>query len=98
LPSSPDIPTANEAGLPGFFASLWYGLWVPKDTPKDIIARLNATLMQVLADSSVQKRLEELGIQITSSAQQSPEALRGFQKAETERWWPIIKASNLKVE
>jgi tripartite-type tricarboxylate transporter receptor subunit TctC len=98
LPSSPDIPTADEAGLPGFFASLWYGLWVPKDTPKDIIAKLNATLMQVLADSSVQKRLEELGIQITSSAQQSPEALRAFQKAETERWWPIIKASNLKVE
>jgi tripartite-type tricarboxylate transporter receptor subunit TctC len=98
LPSSPDIPTADEAGLPGFFASLWYGLWVPKDTPKDIIAKLNATLMQVLADPSVQKRLGELGIEITSPAQQSPEALRAFQKAETERWWPIIKASNLKVE
>jgi tripartite-type tricarboxylate transporter receptor subunit TctC len=98
LPSSPGIPTADEAGLPGFFASLWYGLWVPKDTPKEIIAKLNATLMQVLADPSVQKRLEELGIEITPSAQQSPEALRAFQKAETERWWPIIKASNLKVE
>jgi tripartite-type tricarboxylate transporter receptor subunit TctC len=98
LPSSPDIPTADEAGLPGFFASLWYGLWVPRDTPKDIVARLNATLMQVLADPSVQKRFEELGIEITPSAQQSPEALRAFQKAEAERWWPIIKASNLKVE
>jgi tripartite-type tricarboxylate transporter receptor subunit TctC len=98
LPSSPGIPTADEAGLPGFFASLWYGLWVPKDTPKEIIAKLNATLMQVLADSPVQKRLEELGIQITPLAQQTPEALRAFQKAETERWWPIIKASNLKVE
>jgi tripartite-type tricarboxylate transporter receptor subunit TctC len=98
LPSSPGIPTADEAGLPGFFASLWYGLWVPKDTPKEIIAKLNATLMQVLADSPVQKRLEELGMQITPSAQQTPEALRAFQKAETERWWPIIKASNLKVE
>jgi tripartite-type tricarboxylate transporter receptor subunit TctC len=98
LPSSPGIPTADEAGLPGFFASLWYGLWVPKDTPKEIIAKLNATLRQVLADSSVQKRLEELGIEITSSAQQTPEALRAFQRAETERWWPIIKASNLKVE
>lgn len=71
---------------------------MPKDTPKDIIARLNATLMQVLADSSVQKRLGELGIQITPSAQQSPEALRAFQKAETERWWPIIKASSIKAE
>jgi tripartite-type tricarboxylate transporter receptor subunit TctC len=98
LPSSPGIPTADEAGLPGFFASLWYGLWVPRDTPKEIIAKLNATLMQVLADPPVRKRLEELGIQITPSAQQTPEALRAFQKAETERWWPIIKASNLKVE
>ena len=98
LPSSPDIPTADEAGLPGFFASLWYGLWVPKDTPKDIIAKLNATLVQVLADPMVKKRLDDLGIQITPPAQQSPEALRAFQKAETERWWPIIKASNIKAE
>lgn len=98
LPSSPDIPTADEAGLPGFFASLWYGLWVPKDTPKDIIARLNATMVQVLADPQVQKRFAELGIQITAPAQQSPEALRAFQKAESERWWPIIKASNIKVD
>ena len=98
LPSSPDIPTADEAGLPGFFASLWFGLWVPKDTPKDIIAKLNATMVQVLADPSVQKRFEELGIQITPLSRQSPEALRGFQKAETERWWPIIKASGLKAE
>jgi tripartite-type tricarboxylate transporter receptor subunit TctC len=98
LPSSPDIPTADEAGLPGFFASLWYGLWVPKDTPKDIVARINATLVQVLADPTVKKRLEDLGIQITPLAQQSPEALRAFQKAETERWWPIIKASNIKAE
>src|SRR6476646_2832926 len=98
LASSPDIPTADEAGLPGFFASLWYGLWVPKDTPKGIIARLNATMVQVLADPSVQKRFEELGIEITPIAQQSPEALRAFQKAEAERWWPIIKAANLKAE
>ena len=98
LPSSPDIPTADEAGLPGFFASLWYGLWVPKNTPKDIVAKLNATMVQVLADPAVQKRLDELGIRITPLAQQSPEALRGFQKAEAERWWPIIKAANLKAE
>ena len=98
LPSSPDIPTADEAGLAGFFASLWYGLWVPKDTPKDIIAKLNAIMVQVLADPSVQKRFDELGIQITPPALQSSEALRGFQKAEAERWWPIIKASNIKSE
>jgi tripartite-type tricarboxylate transporter receptor subunit TctC len=98
LPSSPDIPTADEAGLPGFFASLWYGLWVPKNTPKDIIARLNATMVQVLADPAVKERLAELGIEITPLAQQSPEALRAYQKAEAERWWPIIKAANLKGE
>jgi tripartite-type tricarboxylate transporter receptor subunit TctC len=98
LPSSPDIPTADEAGLPGFFASLWYGLWVPKGTPKDIVAQLNATMSQLLANPSVKERFADLGIQITPLDQQSPEALRAFQKAETERWWPIIKAANLKGE
>jgi tripartite-type tricarboxylate transporter receptor subunit TctC len=98
LSSSPDIPTANEAGLPGFFASLWYGLWVPKDTPKEIIAKLNTTMVQVLADPKVKERLGDLGIEITTSAQQTPEALRTFQKAEAERWWPIIRAANLKAE
>ena len=98
LASSPDIPTADEAGLPGFFASLLYGLWVPRDTPKDTIAKLNATMVQVLGDPSAQKRFEELGIQISPSDQQSPDALRAFQKAEMERWWPIIKASDLRAE
>jgi len=98
LPSSPNIPTADEAGLPGFFASLWYGLWVPKGTPKEIIAKLNATMSQILADPQVKQRFDELGIQITPINQQSPEALRDFQKAEVERWWPIIKASNIKAE
>lgn len=98
LSSSPQIPTADEAGLSGFFASLWYGLWVPKDTPKDIVARLNATMAQVLADPATRKRLDQLGIEITPAAQQSPEALRAFQKAEAERWWPVIKAANIKME
>jgi len=98
LSSSPNIPTADEAGLPGFFASLWYGLWVPKGTPKDIIARLNATMTQILFDPQVRQRFEELGIQTSPLDQQSPEALRAFQKAEADRWWPIIKASNIKAE
>jgi tripartite-type tricarboxylate transporter receptor subunit TctC len=98
LSASPDIPTADEAGLTGFVASLWYGLWVPKDTPKDIVEKLNATLRQVLAERSVEKRFVDLGIEISSSDQQSPEVLRAYQKAETERWWPIIKAFNLRGE
>jgi tripartite-type tricarboxylate transporter receptor subunit TctC len=98
LPASPNIPTVEEAGLPGFTASLWYGLWVPKDTPKEIVEKLNATLRKVLADPAVKKRLDDLGIEISPRDQQSPEALRAFQKAEAERWWPVIKASNLKAE
>jgi tripartite-type tricarboxylate transporter receptor subunit TctC len=98
LPSSPDIPTADEAGMPGFFASLWYGLWVPKGTPKDIIAKLNAAMVQVLAHPETRKRLGDLGIQVAAVDQQSPEALRAFQKAEAARWWPIVKASGIKAE
>jgi tripartite-type tricarboxylate transporter receptor subunit TctC len=98
LKSSPNIPTTDEAGLPGFVVSLWYGLWVPKETPKDIIAKLNATMVQVLASPPVQQRFEELGIEISALDRQSPEALRALQKTEAERWWPIIKASNIKVE
>ena len=71
---------------------------MPRDTSKDIVAKLNATLVQVLADPTVKRRLDDLGIHITPLAQQSPEALRAFQKAEAERWWPIIKASGIKAE
>jgi tripartite-type tricarboxylate transporter receptor subunit TctC len=98
LSASPNIPTADEAGLPGFTASLWYGLWVPKGTPKEIVDKLNAALRAALADVSVKTRLEDLGIEISRRDQQSPEALRAFQKAEAERWWPVIKAANLKAE
>jgi tripartite-type tricarboxylate transporter receptor subunit TctC len=98
LSSSSDIPTADEAGLSGFVASLWYGLWVPKNTPKDIVEKLNATMRQVLSDPAVESRFADLGIEISPRDQQSPETLRAFQKAEMERWWPIIKASNLKAE
>lgn len=98
LPSAPKIPTVDEAGVPGFFASLWYGLWVPKGTSKDVIAKLNATMTQVLFDPQVRQRFADLGIEMTPIDQQSPQALRAYQKAEAERWWPIIKAANIKVE
>jgi tripartite-type tricarboxylate transporter receptor subunit TctC len=84
--------------VPGFFASLWYGLWVPKSTSKDVVAKLNATMTQVLFDPHVRQRFADLGIQTSPIDQQSPEALRAYQKAEAERWWPIIKAANIKVE
>jgi tripartite-type tricarboxylate transporter receptor subunit TctC len=98
LKAWPNIPTTDEAGVPGFMVTLWYGLWVPKETPKDIIARLNATMVQVLATPAVRERLEDLGIEVSASDRQSPEALRAFQKQEAERWWPIIKAAGIKVE
>jgi tripartite-type tricarboxylate transporter receptor subunit TctC len=98
VPSWPNVPTADEAGLPGFSASLWYGLWVPKSTSKDIILRLNAGMVQILASPEVKQRFAELGIEAAPMAQQSPEFLRAYQKEEAARWWPIIKASGIKVE
>jgi tripartite-type tricarboxylate transporter receptor subunit TctC len=96
--AAPDIPTIAEAGLPGFQASLWYGLWAPKGTPKDVIARLNATMLDVLNDAVVKKRFAELALDTPSRDQQAPEALRAFQKSEADKWWPIIKAANIKPQ
>jgi tripartite-type tricarboxylate transporter receptor subunit TctC len=91
-----DIPTTAEAGFPGFHASLWYGLWAPKDTPKDIVARLNAAMLEALAHEETRKRFADLGIETPPREQQTPEALRAFQKTEADKWWPIIKAANIK--
>jgi tripartite-type tricarboxylate transporter receptor subunit TctC len=96
--TAPDIPTAEEAGLPGFRTSLWYGLWAPKGTPKAVIDRLNAAVVDALADPAVQKRLTELGLEIAPRDQQAPDALAGLQRAEIAKWWPIIKAANIKGE
>src|SRR5215470_1265968 len=98
LSSAPDIPTVDEAGLPGFYASLWHGLWAPKRTPKDIIAKLNAATVEALADPGVRARLADLGQEIFPGEQQTPEALAVFQKAEIEKWWPIIKEFGIKAE
>lgn len=91
-----DIPTADEAGVSGFVASLWYGAWAPKGTPKEVVARLNAVMLETLGDPTVTRRFEELGLDKPGREQQTPEALRAFQKTEAEKWWPIIKAANLK--
>jgi tripartite-type tricarboxylate transporter receptor subunit TctC len=98
LASAPDIPTVDEAGLPGFYISVWHGLWVPHGTPKDVIERLSAAAQEALADPTVQKRLAELGQEIPPREQQTPAGLGTYQKAEIEKWWPIIKAANVKVE
>jgi tripartite-type tricarboxylate transporter receptor subunit TctC len=96
--SAPDIPTTDEAGLPGFHMSLWSGLWAPKGTPKDVIAKINAAALDALNDPATRKQLENLGLQMPPADQSTPEALGAWQKAEIARWWPIIKAANVKVD
>jgi tripartite-type tricarboxylate transporter receptor subunit TctC len=96
LAAAPDIPTVDEAGLPGFYFSVWTGLWAPKGTPKDVIAKLNAAVQDTLADPAVRKRFADLGQEVFPRDQQTPEALRSLQKAEIEKWWPILKAANIK--
>jgi tripartite-type tricarboxylate transporter receptor subunit TctC len=93
-----DIPTTDEAGLPGFHMTLWSGLWVPKNTPKAIIAKLNAAAVEALNDPAVRKKFENLGLQTPPADQLSPEALGAWQKAEIAKWWPMIKAADVKAE
>ncbi|MEH2626847.1 tripartite-type tricarboxylate transporter receptor subunit TctC [Bradyrhizobium sp. AZCC 1719] len=96
--SASDIPTVDEAGLPGFHMTLWSGLWVPKGTPKDVIAKLNAAAVEALNDPAVRKQLENLGLQMPPKDKLTPEALGAWQKAEIAKWWPMIKAANVKVD
>jgi tripartite-type tricarboxylate transporter receptor subunit TctC len=98
LALAPDIPTMDEAGVPGFTLSVWHGMWAPKGTPKDIIAKLNAAIVTALANPAQQQKLIDLGQEIPPRDQQTPEALSAYQKAEAEKWWPIIKAANIKGE
>jgi tripartite-type tricarboxylate transporter receptor subunit TctC len=98
LAAAPDIPTTDEAGLPGFYFSFWHALWAPKGTPKDIVARLNAAVVKTLADPVIRKRLVELSQDIFPPEQLTPEALHAFHKAEIEKWWPIIKAAGIRAE
>jgi tripartite-type tricarboxylate transporter receptor subunit TctC len=95
---APDIPTTDEAGLPGFHMTLWSGLWVPKGTPREIVAKLNAAAVDALNDPAVRKQLENLGLQMPPADRRTPQALGDWQKAEIAKWWPIIKAANVKVE
>ena len=96
--SASDIPTTDEAGLPGFHMTLWSGLWAPKDTPKDIVAKLNASAVDALNDPAVRAQLEKLGLQMPPNDKLSPQALGDWQKAEIAKWWPMIKAANVRVD
>jgi tripartite-type tricarboxylate transporter receptor subunit TctC len=95
---APDIPTTDEAGLPGFHMTLWSGLWVPKGTPKEIVTRLNAAAVDALNDPAVRQQLENLGLRMPPADKLTPEALGSWQKAEIAKWWPIIKEADVKVE
>lgn len=95
LGSAPDIPTVDEAGLPGFYMVIWHAFWAPKGTPRDVVAKLNGAFREALADPAVRKRLEDLGQEIPAPDQQSAEALRAWHKSEVEKWGPIIKAANI---
>jgi tripartite-type tricarboxylate transporter receptor subunit TctC len=98
LEQAPDIPTTDEAGLPGFHMTLWSGLWAPKGTPREIIARLNAAVVDALNDPKVRKQLETLGLQLPPADQLTPQALGAWQRAEIAKWWPIIRAADVKVD
>lgn len=98
LVAAPDIPTVDEAGVPGLHISIWHALWMPKGTPKDILAKLNAATVEALADPNVRKRLAELGQEIPTRDMQTPQALLAYHKAEIDRWWPIIKKAGVKGE
>src|SRR5437660_6269261 len=94
----PDIPTSDEGGVPGLYMSGWFGFFAPKGTPKDIVGKLNGAMVQALADPTVRGRFADLGLDVASREQQTPEGLAAFHKAEIEKWWPIIKAANIKAE
>jgi tripartite-type tricarboxylate transporter receptor subunit TctC len=98
LSAAPEIPTVDEAGLPGLYISIWYGVWAPKGTPRELVDKLNAAIVAALADATVRQRLADLGQEIPPRDQQSPQALGALQAAEIEKWWPIVKAAGIKPE
>ena len=97
-PVVPGVPSVDEAGVPGIHLPGWFGFFAPKGTPKDVIAKLNAAMVEALADAAVRARFADLGLDIASRDQQAPAGLAAFQKAEIEKWWPLIKAAGIKIQ
>ena len=98
LATTPEVPTVDEAGLPGFYMSAWQAMWVPKNTPPELVDKLNAAVVRTLADPALRSTFASVGEEIYPSEQQTPQWLAAFHKAELEKWWPIIKAANIKAE
>jgi tripartite-type tricarboxylate transporter receptor subunit TctC len=98
LAAENEIPSVDEAGLPGFYMAVWHGIWAPKATPKPVVEKLNAAIREALADAEVRKRLADLGQEIPPPEQQTPEALRAHHKAEIDKWWPVIRKAGIKVD
>ncbi|MGH6803052.1 MAG: tripartite tricarboxylate transporter substrate-binding protein [Methyloceanibacter sp.] len=99
LAAAPGVPTVDEAGVPGLHVSAWFGLWAPKGTPRDVIGKLNAAAAEALADPSISQRLkDDLNLEVPPPEQRTPEYLGAYQKAEIEKWWPIIRGTNIKAE
>ena len=98
LASAPDIPTVDEAGLPGFYVSVWHGLWAPKNTPPEAVSKLNTAVVQALSEPSLRKHFAELGLDVPESDALSPVSLTELQKREIAKWWPIIRAANAKPQ
>ena len=97
-PAAPEIPTTDELGVPALHVTFWFGFWAPKGTPKPIVARLNAAVTEALSDPAVRQRITELGAEIPPREQQTPEGFAAFHQAEVDKWWPFIKAADIKVQ
>jgi tripartite-type tricarboxylate transporter receptor subunit TctC len=98
IAAAPDVPTTDEAGVPALHIALWNGLWAPHGTPKPVIEKLNAAVIETLADEKFQARLTELGMEMAPRNEQNPRSLAGFQIAEIAKWWPIIRAAGIKAQ
>jgi tripartite-type tricarboxylate transporter receptor subunit TctC len=92
------VPTSDESGIPGLYAVGWFGLFGPRGMPKEVVAKLNGAMIRALADEKVKARLADLGLEVASREQQTAEGLAAFHKAEIDKWWPVIKAANIKVD